>query len=825
MDFSLYGKKNTKKFVFFCFYGVLKFDKNSIIMKKNTLLVLLFFCVQMNAQQPRLIKDVTSSLTPNALSTSQIPWNNCVWNNKAFYSGTGSNRLVVTDGTAAGTIGISNLGAETISKIIPAQDFVYIITSVTSFSPSISATDKIWKSDGTASGTVLVKALGSTSLSEINVYYSVEGHKKNYSLDGNVLYFSAKDPTNGVELWRTDGTAAGTYIVKDINAGSSGSSPAGFCKIGTDVVFKASTSGNPGKLWKTDGTDVGTSQIPVIEPFYIVNSDMAKLGNKVIFFAHNTVDGFEPYVSDGTAAGTFMLKNINPSGNSLTTQAQGLHLKVVGNYCYFIANNGTTSSLWRTDGTTNGTIELIAENNNISDAAYSAVDGDKLWYINYNSAGSGANSKLIVTDGTVTGTTVVHSTLSYPQNLKVYKGSVWMQSRDLGSAANAEVWRSDGLQSNTNLAFDVSSGGYSSNPNCFFELNGKLYFFGEYNFSNNYGLFEFNGDFTFNGSVNSDWNNKNNWNSILVPIATDNVIIPSGYNVTTSANVYAKNLSIASSITLNSGNLDIYGNAIISNSAKITLNSNNLNLKGKLSSIIGDVSGYIMTNGIGKVSVENLDSSRGNVLLPIGTISNFNPVNLSNSGVSDTFSARVENGVAQNYTGEVQETPITEKGVNATWYINEGIAGGSNSNIQFHWNQSQELPNFDRPTAKGGHYNGSAWDFLNGSLSGTNPYVLQVNGVTSFSPFAVLNENALAVSENDFTKSIKLYPNPSNGEFTIQIETEMVSAKTDVYNVIGQKVKSFELVGIETKQNLYSGLYIIIIEKDGKKTTKKIVIR
>ena len=92
-------------------------------------------------------------------------------------------------------------------------------------------------------------------------------------------------------------------------------------------------------------------------------------------------------------------------------------------------------------------------------------------------------------------------------------------------------------------------------------------------------MYQYTGDFTFNGSVNSDWNNKNNWNSFLLPISTDNVIIPSGFTISTSANAYAKNISIASPINLTTGNLDIYGNATLSNAAKVTLNGNTLNLK------------------------------------------------------------------------------------------------------------------------------------------------------------------------------------------------------------------------------------------------------
>jgi len=71
----------------------------------------------------------------------------------------------------------------------------------------------------------------------------------------------------------------------------------------------------------------------------------------------------------------------------------------------------------------------------------------------------------------------------------------------------------------------------------------------------------------------------------------------------------------------------------------------------------------------------------------------------------------------------------------------------------------------------------------------------------------------------------KLYPNPSNGEFTIQTTIEMIGANATVFNLMGQKIKSFELGGIETKQNLNSGFYIISFEKDGKKTTQKISIK
>src|SRR6186997_352706 len=73
-------------------------------------------------------------------------------------------------------------------------------------------------------------------------------------LDGK-LYFTQFDPTSGMELWRSDGTAEGTVLFKDIWPGVASSSPSQFTPAG-DVMFFIADDGVAGReLWKTDGTE------------------------------------------------------------------------------------------------------------------------------------------------------------------------------------------------------------------------------------------------------------------------------------------------------------------------------------------------------------------------------------------------------------------------------------------------------------------------------------------------------------------------------------------------------------------------------------------
>jgi ELWxxDGT repeat protein len=71
---------------------------------------------------------------------------------------------------------------------------------------------------------------------------------------GTETYFAANDGTHGTELWKTDGTAAGTVMVADVNPGSGGSNPGNLTNLGGKLYFTANDGTHGTELWTSDGT-------------------------------------------------------------------------------------------------------------------------------------------------------------------------------------------------------------------------------------------------------------------------------------------------------------------------------------------------------------------------------------------------------------------------------------------------------------------------------------------------------------------------------------------------------------------------------------------
>ena len=208
---------------------------------------------------------------------------------------------------------------------------------------------ELWKSDGTTAGTVLVK--------DVNV--GVNGSfPQNFCVSNNLLFFSAFDEINGTELWKSDGTTAGTVMIKDIKVGSNDSAPSNLVFLNGFVYFSAYSATSGQELWKSDGTTTGTT---LVKDINIGTGDasienLVVFKNKVYFSANNFTNGQELWVSDGTTAGTQMVKDINVGGNG----SSPYYLTADNTTLYFSANNGTNGvELWKSDGTSAGTMMVV----------------------------------------------------------------------------------------------------------------------------------------------------------------------------------------------------------------------------------------------------------------------------------------------------------------------------------------------------------------------------------------------------------------------------------------------------------------------------------
>jgi hypothetical protein len=177
---------------------------------------------------------------------------------------------------------------------------------------------------------------------------------------------------------------------------------------------------------------------------------------------------------------------------------------------------------------------------------------------------------------------------------------------------------------------------------------------------------------------------------------------------------------------------------------------NNFNLDMLYTGIISnyDLNHYIITNGMGLLR-------RGLVpgdikIYPAGNTT-YNPLELfSTGGNDDMFGLRVEDAaLVSGTTG----APEANDHVGRTWHLSEAVAGGNNMDFSVEWDATQELPNFNRNSCGVKHWDGAAWDVPNYSaavnVSGTR-YQQSRTGQTTFSPFAVIDDNLLPIELLDF---------------------------------------------------------------------------
>jgi len=230
-------------------------------------------------------------------------------------------------------------------------------------------------------------------------------------LANQVTLFAAKTEANGVELWKTDGTTAGTEMVRDIvpgwNDGFGGS-----MVVASGVAYFVGLEGSP-HLWRTDGTTDGTRK--VCDSCSDFTTEIQTVGSTI--FYNGRASSYELWSTDGSDAGSALLKDDFDSAPSSMTAA--------GGRLFFLATDFRgTSHLWTSDGTPSGTVQVALPATN-------------------------------------------------PQWLAGYDGALYFTA---SNSYGTELWRTDGTDAGTSMVRDFAPGSFGSFPSSFTEAGGSLYF-------------------------------------------------------------------------------------------------------------------------------------------------------------------------------------------------------------------------------------------------------------------------------------------------------------------------------------------------------------
>ena len=79
---------------------------------------------------------------------------------------------------------------------------------------------------------------------------------------GGTLFFTADDGVHGQELWKRDGTAAGTVLVKDIRQLSAPTGrPPRLTRVGGTGCSSRPTTASTARAVEDDGTEAGTALV------------------------------------------------------------------------------------------------------------------------------------------------------------------------------------------------------------------------------------------------------------------------------------------------------------------------------------------------------------------------------------------------------------------------------------------------------------------------------------------------------------------------------------------------------------------------------------
>ncbi len=292
---------------------------------------------------------------------------------------------------------------------------------------------------------------------------------------GGQLLFPVTEFGQGFSFWTSDGTAAGTVPLLDLpDVFYSGFLTA----TGADAYFVVSGEENE-EVWRTDGTAAGTRRVAELAFGFFGNEEpeFTRVGGAVYFAGEDDSRFDVLWRSDGTAAGTAPVPR----------RADGLgigprHLVEFGGALYFFGGVPANQSvgLIRTDGTAAGTVLLKEitppERGFRAETVFFTALGPRLYFVAEDAA---HGLELWATDGTAAGTVLVRDldpgpTTSQPRDLHAAGGRLFFSADD--GVHGVELWQTDGTAAGTLLVQDLAPGPLASHPQRLTAAGGRLYF-------------------------------------------------------------------------------------------------------------------------------------------------------------------------------------------------------------------------------------------------------------------------------------------------------------------------------------------------------------
>ena len=332
---------------------------------------------------------------------------------------------------------------------------------------------ELWESDGSNAGTILLHTTNSASGSaNPRAFYKFNG----------LIYFSATGTNIGDELYSTDGTSSGLVSYPEI-AIFSDSSPRNFFTYNNNLVFVSLIRDynliNYGReLLSFDGSPwTGNAGVPIMiqdinagAPSSTVDN-FTELNGTLFFSADDGINGKEIWISNGQSSGTNIFLDINSGSNS----SDPANFTFFNNKIYFTADDGVNGrELWVTDGTVLGTqmVQDLFTGGSGNPTELTVFNNFLIFTANNPSTGIEVFKMTTTENITLLKNINLGTANSSPFGYTVFNNELYFAA-DNGSGI--ELWKSGGFPSNTNLLADINPLGEST-PKDFTAYNGKLYF-------------------------------------------------------------------------------------------------------------------------------------------------------------------------------------------------------------------------------------------------------------------------------------------------------------------------------------------------------------